>query len=128
MDKAEVAVLIKGLNLNTPDTLVKEYLNKHGKIVNEKVIYEVGTEGPFKGIKNGNQKYLVDFTKGSNAGSYHILDGANIQIMYPGQLKTCARCHQTSRLCPVGGIARECDNQNGKKVKLIDHMRARHWF
>ena len=126
MDKAEVTVLIKGLNFNTPDTLVKEYLNKHGKLVSERVIYEVESEGPFKGVKNGNRKYLVDFTKGVNAGSYHILDGSNVQVNYPGQHKTCGRCHQTSRSCPGGAIARECENKNGRKVKLIDHMKA-HW-
>ena len=126
MDKTEVAVLIKGLNLNTPDSIVKEYLNKHGKVVNDKVIYETEKEGPFKGLKNGNRRYLVDFSAGINLGSFHILDGANIQISYSGQYRTCARCHKTSRECPGGGIARTCESNHGPKIKLIDHMRS-HW-
>ena len=82
MDKNEVSVLVKGLNFNTPDTLVKEYLNKHGKVISEKVIYEVESDGDFKGLKNGNRKYLVDFSNGRNTGSFHIIDGANVQIFY----------------------------------------------
>ena len=56
MDKKEVIVTIQGLNLNTPDSLVIEYLAKHGKVVHNKVIYETIKEGPLKGIKNGNRK------------------------------------------------------------------------
>ena len=37
MDRREVDVKVSGLNLNTPDSLVVEYLNKHGRVVNNKV-------------------------------------------------------------------------------------------
>ena len=36
LDRREVVVTIKGLSFNTPDTLVIEYLKKHGKVTNEK--------------------------------------------------------------------------------------------
>ena len=110
MDRREVPVTIRGLNLNTPDGTVIEYLNKHGKVVNERPIYE--TE--------------VDFTRGRNLGSFHIIDGAKVQVTYAGQRRTCGRCQKTSRDCPGGGLARQCETNNGKRVKLIDHMRA-HW-
>ena len=63
MDRKEVTVTIKGLNFNTPDNLVIDYLSKHGNVISDKVIYETAFEEPFKGIKNGNRKYNVDFSK-----------------------------------------------------------------
>ena len=39
---------ISGLNFNTPDSLVFEYLNKHGKVAHNKVIYDTEKDGPLK--------------------------------------------------------------------------------
>ena len=125
-DKKEVTVVVKNLGFNTPDSLVIEYLNKHGNVVSDKVIYEKELEGPFKGLYNGNRKYLVDFSNGINIGSYHLLDGAKIFISYPGQLRTCARCHQIGRRCPGGGFAQDCETHDGPRVALVDHMK-KHW-
>ena len=126
MDRKEVEVKISGLNLNTPDSLVVEYINKHGLVVNTKVIYDTDKEGPLKGLKNGDRRYLVDFTHGRNMGSYHILDGVNIRVNYSGQRKTCGRCHNTGATCPGGGIARVCEVNHGPRVSLKEHMR-KHW-
>ena len=35
MDKKEVTVSIRGLNFNTPDSLVMDYLKKHGDVVSD---------------------------------------------------------------------------------------------
>ena len=126
MDRREVDVKVSGLNLNTPDSLVVEYLNKHGRVVNSKVIYETDKEGPFKGLYNGDRRYLVDFTDGRNLGSFHLLDGARIRVNYSGQRKTCGRCHMTSLGCPGGGIAKVCEDKDGPRVTLINHMKL-HW-
>ena len=126
MDRREVDVKISGINYNTPDSLVMEYLNKHGHVVNPKVIYDTDKEGPFVGLFNGDRRYLVDFTNGRNMGSFHLLDGAKIWVNYSGQRKTCGRCHRTSSDCPGNGIAKVCDSKNGLRVALVDHMRA-HW-
>ena len=122
----EVEVKISGLNINTPDSLVVEYISKHGKVVHPKVIYDTDKEGPLKGLKNGDRRYLVDFTNGRNMGSFHILDGVRIKVNYSGQRKTCGRCHSTASNCPGGGIARTCEVNHGPKVSLIDHMR-KYW-
>ena len=126
MGRREVSVLIKGLNFNCPDSLVREYLSKHGKVVSEKVIYEGEKQGPLEGLYNGNRRYHIDFTMGKNLGSYHIIDGSKVHVLYAGQQKTCGRCHKTSRNCPGGGIARQCEDRMGPRVSLIDHMRQ-HW-
>ena len=126
MDHTEVTVSIRGLNFNTSDTVVMEYLGKHGKVICDKVVYEVASDGPFKGLKNGNRKYKVDFRGGINMGTYHIIDGAKIEIRYPGQRRTCGRCHKISSDCLGGGIGKLCQEKGGEKVKLSDHM-AEHW-
>jgi hypothetical protein len=43
--KKDVTVSIVGLDFNTPDTFVFEYLNKFGVVVNQSVIYSRGREG-----------------------------------------------------------------------------------
>ena len=126
MGRREVELRISGLNINTPDSLVVDYISKHGRVVHPKVIYDTDKEGPLKGLKNGDRRYLVDFTNGRNMGSFHILDGATIKVHYSGQKKTCGRCHSTASSCPGGGIARSCELNHGTKVSLVDHMK-KYW-
>ena len=85
--RREVTVSIKGLNFNTPDSHVIEYLNKHGVVASNSVVYGKFADGPFKGKFNGIRKYLVDFTKGNklNMGNFHIINGARVTDRYPGQ-------------------------------------------
>ena len=126
MDKKEVAVTIRGINLNTSDRVVIDYLNHHGKVKSEKVIYDVDKEGPFKGIRNGDRKYLCDFSNGRNMGSFHLIDGSKVTVTYAGQRRTCGRCHETSRNCPGGGLGKICYEKKRPKIDILDHMKA-HW-
>ena len=57
-------------------------------------------------------------------GTYHIIDGANITVNYPGLRRTCGRCHQTSQVCPGESWAKKCEENGGQKVKLLDHMKS----
>ena len=122
----KVTVTIRGLNMNTPDSFVIDYINKHGSVVNNKVINENEKEGALRVLKNGNRKYLVDFTGDRNMGTYHLLDGAKITDIYPGQRKTCGRCLKTAKDCFGKAIARNCESKNRQRVMLSDHMKA-HW-
>ena len=123
--RRDVTVTVSGLDFNTPDTLVCEYIRKFGGIIlNTSIIYCKFTEGPFKGKFNGERKYQVDFTNSSKAmGTYHFLDGARVRIFYRGNIKTCGRCHKTARNCSGGGIARDCEDQGGVRIHLSDHMK-----
>ena len=122
--KKEVTVSISGLEFNTPDTFVMSYLAKFGTVVTTSVIYDRYKEGPFKGKYNGERKYQVDFTKSSiSMGTYHIMDGERVRVHYPGNKKTCGRCHQTAELCKGGAVAKDCEENDGIKVSLYDHMR-----
>ena len=123
MDRREAEVLIKGLNINTPDGSVIEYLSLFGKVVKHEVVYTKIKKGPLTGFKNGDRKFLMDFTGGRNLGTYHIIDGNNVRISYGGQRRTCGRCHNTASKCIGGGLAKVCEERGGNKINLRDHMK-----
>ena len=53
-----VRVTISGLDFNTPDSFVIDYLNKFGTVVNKSVVYgKYEDQGPLKGKYNGDRKY-----------------------------------------------------------------------
>ena len=58
--KRDVTVNLKGLHPNTSDTLVIEYLEKFGKLISNRVIHNTYTEGPLKGLKNGDRCYRME--------------------------------------------------------------------
>ena len=89
--KRDVFVSITGLNFNTPDSLVQNYIEKFGgKLVTDRVIYGKFKEGPFTGKFNGERRYQVDFSDShTNMGSYHILDGHRVRVNFKGNITTC---------------------------------------
>ena len=123
--RRDVTVTVSGLDFNTPDSLVFDYIKKFGGIIiNSNVIYSKFMEGPFQGKCNGERRYQVDFTSSTRSmGTYHFLDGARIRIFYRGNEKTCGRCHESARSCPGGGLARVCEDAGGVRVHLHDHMK-----
>ena len=120
--KREVVVHVKSIHPNTRDDGVIDYLGKFGKVVANKVIYGVFGDGPLKGFRNGDRSYKMEVKPGMNIGTYHVLDGQKVTIRYPGQLQTCARCHETARTCRGNGMARRCEAEGGQKVDLSDHI------
>ena len=123
MDNKEVVVTIKGININTPDTLVFTYLSHFGKLVSQKVVYDTDKDGPLKGLKNGDRRYKMDFSGGRDLGTFHLLDGTSVMASYSGQRRTCGRCHGDSRTCIGGGWAKSCELKGGTRVELCDHIR-----
>ena len=123
--KVDVTVTIYGLDFNTPDTFVFEYLKKFGRVVKDEVIYARYPDGPLKGKYNGERRYQVDFSKSNqqDMGTYHIIDSSKVRIFYLGNKKTCGRCHNFANSCPGAGIAKECEGKNGQRVALVEHMR-----
>ena len=123
--RRDVTVTVSGLNWNTPDSLVMEYIRKFGgELVTEEVIYSKhGGEGPLAGMKNGDRKYQAIFN-GTKMGTFHFIDGERVKIYYRGNTKTCGYCQSTADTCAGAGLAKECKNKGGKKVDLADHMRT----
>ena len=127
--RPDVTVTFAGLDFNTPDTLVQEYIRKFGgKIISKGVIYGRHGDGPFRGKINGERKYQVDFTSATTSmGTYHYLDGERIRVFYRGNYKTCGRCHKCSTVCPGVGIAKVCQEFGGHlpeiKQSLFDYFR-----
>ena len=124
--KRDVLVTVYGLHPDTRDEGVIQYLSAYGE-VNKKdpVVYGVypGVPGSsiIAGKYNGNRSYMVEVKR--NRGTYHIIDGEKVTIKYRGQIKTCAKCHQSQHTCPGKGLARDC---SAERVLLSDHMKN-HW-
>ena len=121
--KREVIVNIKNIHPNTMDDSVVDYLNKFGEVVSKKVVYGLYGEGPLKGFKNGDRAFKMEIKPGVNIGTYHVLDGQKVTLKYPGQLQTCARCHQTAKSCLGRGMAKRCEEAKGEKVEFGDYIR-----
>ena len=124
-NRKDVTVSVCGLDFNTPDTFVIDYLNKFGRVITNNVSYvKSKEEGPFKGKYTGERRFQVDFSGSSRSmGTYHVIDGSRVRIFYRGNQKTCARCHKISSKCPGSGVARDCEINNGEKIHIIEHMR-----
>ena len=122
--KKDVTVSVVGLDFNTPDTFVIDYLNKFGVVLSNAVIYARFDTGPFQGKYNGERKYQVDFSKASKQmGTYHIIDGSKVRVFYRGNKKTCGRCHKMASECTGFAIAKNCATGGGKQVFLSEHMK-----
>ena len=122
--KREVVVTMKGIHPNTMDNTVLDYLAKFGKVVTTKVVHGVFTDGPLKGIKNGDRAFKLELKAGENVGSYHVIDGQKVSLKYPGQHQTCGNCHETPRKCKGGGIAKKCKAEGGVRVDFTDYILA----
>ena len=123
--RRELTALVTGLPFTTPDSQVIHYFESFGaKVVSKEAKYGVFKEGPWKNQYNGDRMFKVDFSSlKCPMGTYHLLRGSKIKIFYPGNLKTCGRCHLPPAACVGGGVAAECVVQAGPRVSLMDHMR-----
>ena len=81
--KREAVVTIRGFHPNTRDDVVLTYLNKFAKSVTNKVIHGVYTEGPLKGLKNGDRSFKLEIKPNENIGTYHLIDGQKVTVRYP---------------------------------------------
>ena len=95
-------MVVWGLPFCTPDSLVEEMVNFYGgKLVSPTGVMEKYRDGPFRGQFNGVRRFKVDMTSQVQPmGTYHLLDDTRIKVHYPGNLNTCARCHQFPSGCP----------------------------
>ena len=72
--KKDVTVTIAGLDFNTPDSFIVDYINKFGVVLDNTVMYTKFESGPFKGKFNGERRYQVDFSGSPRQiGTYHLL-------------------------------------------------------
>ena len=119
--KKDVTVTVSGLDFNTPDSFVTDYLNKFGEVMTNNMIYSKFDKGPFAGKFNGDRKYQVDFSKASRCmGTYHLIDGNKVRVFYRGNKKSCGKCHKFMNECPAQDTAKNCPLD---RVLLSDHMK-----
>ena len=122
--KKDVTVTIVGLDFNTPDSFVIDYVNKFGTVLSNAVVYTKYVTGSLKGKFCGERKFQVDFSKSTRQmATFHIIDGSKVRIFYRGNKKTCGRCHRVATLCQGEAISKNCAAAGGPRVFLSDHMK-----
>ena len=114
-----------GLPFNAPDSVVQEQVEMFGdKLKSTTPILETYKESHWRGQYNGDRRYTVDFSAQIQPmGTYHLLDEDRCRIIYPGNIQTCAKCHNYPKACLGNGMARDCEEQGGQRSSLSDHMR-----
>ena len=124
--RRDVVVTVQGLNFNTPDGLVIDYIQKFGgQIVSQEVVYKKYKEGLLAGKYTGDRQYQVLFEESSRKmGTFHFLDGAKLKFFYRGNTVTCGRCHKDRTGCKGEGFAKTCSEKGGERVSLFDHMKC----
>ena len=124
--RRDVLLTIQGLNFNTPDGLVQEYITKFGgKLMDQNVIYKEYREGILVGKYTGDRQYRVIFEEDARKmGTFHFLDGARVKIFYRGNTTTCGRCHKSRTGCKGEGLAKACMEKGGERVSLFEHMKT----
>ena len=80
------------------------------------------SDGPLKGIGNGDRMYKLELSPDSYLGTYHVIDGQRVTAKYPGQQQTCARCFGTPVTCPGNGVAKKCEQEGGEKMNFSDYI------
>ena len=84
-----VTLLVKGLHPQTSDAAVFNYLKCMGKVERTKVILDTYTEGPLRGLQNGDRRYTLEFFHNLHVGALHIIDGQKVTFSFPGQRRSC---------------------------------------
>ena len=121
----EVQIKVVGKPFSSPDSVVQEQVELFGGKIKGTPVLETYRDGPWRGQYNGDRRYTVDFSAQTQPmGTFHILDGTRCRIAYPGNIQTCARCHNHPKACPGNGMARECEKQEGQRRSLSDLKRV----
>ena len=122
--KRVVAMRVLGLPFNAPDSIVEEYVEMFGGVVKGPPRMGIYTQGPWRGQWNGDRIYSVNMgDQKLPMGSFHIIMGFKVKIVYQGNIPTCGRCQNFPDLCPGDGVARVCKEKGGPWVPLMSHMR-----
>ena len=105
--RKEVPMMIIGLEQHVPDSVIIEYIKQFGlKPTHDTTDKLFHKDGMWKGQTNGDRRVRVDISEQiTPMGTYHSIRGRRVQIVYPGNSKTCGNCHKSPNACPGRGIA-----------------------
>ena len=121
----ETSLMVLGVPINVKDNIISDYVSQFGGKITSPPEMCNTRSGLWKGRKNGDRRYKADFTNQLMAmGTYHLIAGKKVRFVYPGNLRTCARCHQTSEACPGKGFASVCKENNGPQVLISSHINS----
>ena len=112
--KRVVSMRVLGLPFNAPDSIVEEYVEMFWGVVKGPPIMGIHSEGPWRGQWNGDRICNVNMSDQKIVmGSFHLIKGCKVKIVYQGNVPTCGRCQNYPDLCPGNGVARECKVKGG---------------
>ena len=86
------------------------------------MVRPVYSDGPLKGIGNGDRMFKLELRPNSYLGTYHLIDGQKITARYPGQQPTCARCFGSPQSCPGRGMAKRCEQEGGSRNDFREYI------
>ena len=119
----DVSLMILGAPLNVKDSVIASYVGQFGGKLLSSAEHCLAKSGLWKMKKSGDRRYKADFSNQIlPMGTYHLIAGKKVRVVYPGNLRTCARCHQGSELCLGKGFANKCKENNGPMVLLSTHI------
>ena len=119
----EVSLMVLGVPINVKDTVISDYVTEFGGQILSPPDMCTTKSGLWKGKVNGDRRYKANFSNQLMAmGTYHLIAGKKVRFVYPGNLRTCARCHQPAESCPGKGFATACKASKGTQVLLSSHL------
>ena len=115
--------MVLGLPLNVKDLVVNGYVAQFGgKILSPSELI-INKSGLWNLKKSGDRRYKADFTNQFlPMGTYHLVAGKKVRFVYPGNHRTCARCHRAAEKCPGKGFANACRDNNGPMILISAHI------
>ena len=119
----DVSLMVLGAPLNIKDSVISDYVNMFGGKILSPAEHCITKSGLWKNKKSGDRRYKADFSNQIlPMGTYHLIGGKKVRFVYPGNLRTCARCHQGSEYCPGNGYANKCKDNHGDMVLISTHI------
>ena len=121
----EVSLMVLGVPINIKDSLISDYVAQFGGQVLSSSEMCTTRSGLWRGKVNGDRRFKANFYNQLMAmGTYHLIAGKKVRFVYPGNLRTCARCHHSGESCPGKGFATACKANNGPQVLLSTHLES----
>ena len=124
--KPKILLTIVGLDYQTPDEQVLDYLNSITEPSGDKIRRQVYKEAGLQGIHTGKRTILTHRIKCPELfGSYQRMAEQNVCVFYHGVEKSCGWWYLTEEKCEQKARIESCKSKhNGSKLNLADQINA----
>ena len=112
--KPKILITIAGLEYDTKDTVVLDYVKKIAKTEHQTIYRSKYRNGDLKGLFKGKRTtYINEFIQPEKIGSYHFIDGQQVRIFYAGMIQSCGWCYCPRVMCKNEAEFTECKKPGG---------------